>query len=66
MLARSVVHGNQSTRQAGIREPGDETGAHPCLQGVIEQPAHQLDHNDFEDPIDQQPLAAAHSMGFVK
>src|SRR3546814_20025274 len=31
---------------------------------MVKQPAHQLDDNYLEESIGQQPLAAAHSIGF--
>ncbi len=65
-LARRIVHGDQGARQTRVRHAGDKAGAHAGLLRVVEQPAQQLDHHHLEDPVHQQPVAAAWAIGFGK
>ena len=54
---------HQGACQPRVRQPGDQPGLHAGLLRVIEQPTQQLEHDDLEQPIGQQALAAAHAVG---
>ncbi|MNN25033.1 hypothetical protein D3C81_1384880 [compost metagenome] len=54
---------HQRTRQARVRQPGDQSGLDAGLLVMVDQPAQQLDQHHLEQPVGQQAVAATHLFG---
>ncbi len=53
------MDGDECTGEAFIGEPCQQASGQGKLVGVVENPAEELDEDDFEEPIGQHSLAAS-------